>query len=253
MTERDFFSLLLVIVFAAAPLTAIALLYITAPYGRHVTHGWGPKLNAKLSWFLMESAALVAFDITYFYGTWIWNPISLIFFVLWQVHYLDRTILFHLRLPKTTKQTPIFLMLLGAFFNTANGYLNARYLTFFGPEYSISWLTDPRFILGMILFVVGFGMNRYADSQLFKLRKPGETDYKIPKGLLFDYVSCPNYLGEIIEWFGWAIATWSLPGLAFALFTAANLIPRAYAHHQWYQESFPHYPRKRKAIIPLIL
>ena len=60
----------------------------------------------------------------------------------------------------------------------------------------------------------------------------------------------PNYLGEIVVWSGWALATWSLPGLAFAVWTIANLAPRARSHHTWYQETFPDYPAERKALVP---
>ncbi len=76
--------------------------------------------------------------------------------------------------------------------------------------------------------------------------------YKIPNGALFKYISSPNYLGEVLEWIGWAILTWSLAGLAFAVFTIANLLPRAYATHKWYIKNFPDYPKERKAIIPFI-
>ena len=51
---------------------------------------------------------------------------------------------------------------------------------------------------------------------------------------------------------GWAIATWSLAGVAFAVFTAANLVPRSFDHHRWYRQQFPEYPSKRKALIPYI-
>jgi len=88
---------------------------------------------------------------------------------------------------------------------------------------------------------------------LLNLRKPGETGYKVPRGWLYEYVTCPNYLGEIIEWLGFALATWSLPGLAFALYTAANVGPRAFAHHRWYRERFPDYPKHRKVLIPFLL
>jgi len=44
--------------------------------------------------------------------------------------------------------------------------------------------------------------------------------------------------------------TWSLPGLSFAVWTAANLIPRALHHHSWYKKEFKDYPQKRKAIFP---
>jgi steroid 5-alpha-reductase/3-oxo-5-alpha-steroid 4-dehydrogenase 1 len=77
------------------------------------------------------------------------------------------------------------------------------------------------------VFVLGFTLNRRADRMLRQLRAPGETGYKIPYGGLFERVSCPNYLGEIIEWSGWALATWSLPGVSFAVWTFANLAPRA--------------------------
>ena len=51
-------------------------------------------------------------------------------------------------------------------------------------------------------------------------------------GGLFEYVSCGNFLGEIIEWTGFAIASWSSVSFAFAFFTICNLAPRAYSHHR---------------------
>ena len=119
--------------------------------------------------------------------------------------------------------------------------------------YEESWLSDPRFLIGAALFAFGYSLNRSSDRRLRNLRAPGETGYKIPRGGGFELVSCPNYLGELCEWIGWAIATWSLAGLSFAIFTAANLIPRAITHHRWYQEKFPDYPRERRAVIPFLL
>ena len=75
----------------------------------------------------------------------------------------------------------------------------------------------------------------------------------MPCGLLFRRVSCPNYLGEMIQWTGWAVATWSLAGLSFAVWTAANLVPRALAHHRWYREQFEEYPARRRAVLPFVL
>ena len=64
----------------------------------------------------------------------------------------------------------------------------------------------------------------------------------MPRGGFFRWVSCPNYLGEMLQWSGFALATWSLPGLSFALWTVANLLPRAVAHHRWYRREFADYP-----------
>lgn len=76
--------------------------------------------------------------------------------------------------------------------------------------------------------------------------------YQVPQEGLYEWVSCPNYFGETIEWVGYAIASSSLAAAAFAFFTFANLAPRAHAHHKWYQQQFANYPASRKAYIPLI-
>lgn len=51
-------------------------------------------------------------------------------------------------------------------------------------------------------------------------------------GGLFQYVSGANYFGEIVEWFGYAVATWSLPTLSFAVFSLSFIGPRAHYHHR---------------------
>ena len=103
------------------------------------------------------------------------------------------------------------------------------------------------------MFIIGMFINQQSDRILFNLRKPGETGYKIPMGGMYRYISCPNYFGELLEWVGWAVLTWSLPGAVFALWTAANLVPRALSHHRDYQRRFDNYPADRKAIIPMVL
>lgn len=54
----------------------------------------------------------------------------------------------------------------------------------------------------------------------------------------------------MIEWLGWALAMWSLAGLAFAVWTIANLAPRARANHRWYRAHFAAYPAERRALVP---
>src|SRR5690554_201348 len=119
--------------------------------------------------------------------------------------------------------------------------------------YTIDWLTTPQFIIGSLVFIAGAIINKHSDTLLIRLRKPNETGYKIPQGGLFEYVSCPNLFGEVVQWLGFAILTWSLPGLAFFVWTFANLVPRALSHHKWYLNHFQDYPKKRKAIIPFVL
>jgi steroid 5-alpha reductase family enzyme len=143
-------------------------------------------------------------------------------------------------------------MFMAVFFNVINGYINGRYLGVFAGRYGTEWFGDPRFIAGAALFVAGFVVNFHSDHILRKLRKGEETGYRIPEGGFFSLVTGANYFGEIVEWFGWACMTWSLPGLAFAFWAACNLIPRARSHHRWYLEKFPDYPKRRRVIFPYL-
>jgi 3-oxo-5-alpha-steroid 4-dehydrogenase 1 len=238
--------------FGLAVATFVTLLLVPAPYGRHARLGWGPTLSARTGWLLMESPAVVFFAGVYAIGRHRAELAPLAMLCLWQLHYVHRALFFPFRLLGSAKRMPVVVVVLGMSFNLLNGWINARWISELG-HYETAWLAEPRFLLGATAFVLGFLVNLSADRTLLRLRKPGDSGYHIPRGLLFEWVSCPNYLGEIGEWFGWALATWSWAGLAFAVYTVANLAPRAVAHHAWYRKHFPAYPQRRRALLPFIL
>lgn len=99
------------------------------------------------------------------------------------------------------------------------------------------------------MFVAGFVIHAHSDTLLRHLQR---GEYVVPGGGMFRFVSSPNYFGEMVEWTGWAVATWSVAGLAFAVFTIANLLPRAVSDHRWYQKTFSEYPADRKILIPFL-
>jgi hypothetical protein len=208
-----------------------------APYGRHATKEWGPMIPSWVGWILMEapSPLLIAYC---FYlappsmsfdaiGSWVLGG-------LWLIHYLHRALIQPLSNPGGNKPMPFFVSASAIFFNLVNGYVNGRGLTLFNDHYGKAWLHQYSTGIGLTLFSIGFFINRHSDSILMNLRKPGETGYKIPQGGLYPYISCPNYFGEMVEWIGFAIAAWSLPAFSFAVWTIANLAPRAFTHHRWY-------------------
>ncbi len=117
----------------------------------------------------------------------------------------------------------------------------------------VTALLTFRFGFGLFLFISGMIINIRSDYILISLRKKSGNGYKLPQGWLFEFVSCPNYFGEILEWLGFAIIAWNLPALSFFIWTSANLISRALDHHKWYRKTFINYPERRKALIPLIL
>ena len=227
----------------------IGLLFIAAPYGRHVRKGWGYTVGNKLGWVLMEAASPIVIAVCFFLGDVNRGITGILFLMLWDAHYIHRAFIYPFSL-RGTRRIPLSVVSMGFFFNVMNAYLNGRYLYTFSGGYSASWLIDPRFIVGAALFITGFIINRRADHVLRGLRQPGESGYKISNDRLFRWVSSPNYLGEITIWVGWAVATWSWPGATFAFWTIANLLPRARANHSWYKATFPDYPPERKALVP---
>ncbi len=252
MTELAFFNGLIIGWFVLAAFIFLYLFFITAPYGRHQRAGWGPTINEKAGWVIMESPSVVAMILFFLYGNRTNHPVAISFLAIWLFHYLYRDLVFPFLL-RGKKSIPVVIVASGVFFNCVNAYINGRWLFTLAPEYPISWLWNPKFIIGVILFFTGFAIHFSSDRILRNLRKPGETGHKIPFGGLYAWVSCPNYFGEIIAWLGFTIATWSLPALAFFAWTIANLLPRALSHHKWYKEKFPGYPKERKAILPFIL
>ena len=100
--------------------------------------------------------------------------------------------------------------------------------------------------------ILGVIINIKSDNILIKIKKQNKG-YQVPKGFLYHYISCPNYLGEIIEWLGFFFMTLSAPAFLFLFWTMANLIPRAISNHNWYVNKFSDYPDKRKAIIPFLI
>jgi steroid 5-alpha reductase family enzyme len=147
---------------------------------------------------------------------------------------------------------PLTVISAGIVFNVTNAFLNGSYIITNTPHYPATWLSDIRFMTGIVIFIAGMIINRHSDLILYRIRQSGPGDYAIPEGGLFRWVSCPNYLGEMLIWTGWMVSTWSPVAAAFALWTIANLAPRARSHHRWYQQHFEAYPADRHALIPRI-
>jgi 3-oxo-5-alpha-steroid 4-dehydrogenase 1 len=103
---------------------------------------------------------------------------------------------------------------MGIVFNMANAFMQGQWLFYLAPDgmYTPEWLTGPRFIIGLVLFLIGFATNIQSDYIIRHLRKDGDTNHYLPQKGLFRYVTSANYFGEIIEWLGFAVLTWSMSG-----------------------------------------
>jgi 3-oxo-5-alpha-steroid 4-dehydrogenase 1 len=229
------------------------LLKVTQPYGRHSKSNLGPMINNRLGWFLMELPALVIFGYLVSFKANLLNVLVLLPAILWGLHYIHRVLIFPLQIRTARKKIPALIVLLAFIFNIINGFLNGYWFVYYATGYNSGLLIDLRLITGVILFLTGSVINKYHDLLLIKLRPATGDGYKIPYGGLFKYVSCPNFLGEIISWTGFALVAFNLPALSFLIWTLINLTTRALDHHRWYNKEFFEYDKKRKAIIPYLL
>ena len=129
---------------------------------------------------------------------------------------------------------------------------NAVSLTPQQSHASVSWLVG----LGVVVFVVAERGNARAHRMLRDLRPEGSAERVIPRGFLFERVSSPHYLFEILSWVGFALATQTWAALAFLVVGAGILVSWARVRHAAYQQQFDGregreaYPASRRALIP---
>ncbi|CAL8259996.1 unnamed protein product [Merluccius merluccius] len=229
-----------------------ALLFENVPYGRHASSKYGFPVNVKFAWFVQE---LPAFMVPLCLLLWTSSaktsqlPNRLLI-AMYLIHYVQRSLIYPF-LIRGGKPTPVVSFALAFVFCVYNGYMQIRYLSHYA-EYPTGWVTHPCFITGSALWLVGWLVNVHSDHILRTLRKPGETGYQIPRGGVFEYVSGANFLGEITEWAGFALAGCSVHSTSFAVFTLVVLASRAVAHHRWYINKYEDYPKSRKALIPFV-
>lgn len=238
----------------------VTLYYVDAGYGKMRSEKWGPAINNKIGWFLMEMPVFLI--VLYL---WAISPYTVtrhapywVFLLIFEFHYFQRSFIFPFLL-KGKGQMPIVIMLLSVIWNLMNGYIQGFWLFHLAPKYfpemyTTAWLYDPRFIIGTLIFIAGWIINMHSDHVIRNLRKPGDTNHYLPKKGLYKYVTSANYFGEITEWFGFAILTWSFAGLLFWWFSCCNLVPRANSIYHKYEQEFPdEFDRKKlKRIIPFI-
>ncbi|KAJ7756926.1 hypothetical protein B0H16DRAFT_1537427 [Mycena metata] len=285
--------------------------FVEAPFGRFT-----PSENSIFksdifvfdgikSWIVMELVSPICFFYAFLNAPLstgaprpfsLGNPQSLLVGA-YLVHYLNRALVSPLRTPSRSK-AHIIVPLAAIAFNTFNGSLLGAFLS--SPSAPPpSALARSSFWIGMALWAAGFAGNVIHDEILLNIRRhakskgkakeagttsPGEH-YAIPHGLLYRYISYPNYFCEWVEWLGFAIAadprmmyaiasgSWSLPTWstlvrgppsAFLpllsppwLFLISEIIlmyPRAHRGHLWYLNKFgDSYPKERKIVIPFLL
>ena len=230
---RETFDIFLIVMAVIALAVFIALHFLEAGYGYLFNRRYGPPVPNKVGWVLMESPVFILMCVLWAASDRMWEAGPLALFLLFEAHYFQRSFIFPLLMRGNSKM-PLGIVLMGMRFNTLNALMQG------------GW--------SFYVFLAGMAINLHSDYIIRHLRKPGDTRHYIPRGGLFRYVTSANYFGELLEWVGFAIASWSWAGAVFAWWTFANLAPRAASLRRRYTEEFgEEFTRLgRKRIIPFI-
>lgn len=157
----------------------------------------------------------------------------------------------------------IWHYLMGFFF-----YLGVQ-LTILANAPMISDYSIPRFstadisghhIVGSAIFLWAFYVQFDSHLRMASLRKNSSGNvvtlkHKIPRGGMFEYVSCPHYMAEIALYCALTVVL-GAPNTTWWLMMSwnfTNQVAVSFLSHNWYLENFPTYPRSRKALIPFVL
>jgi 3-oxo-5-alpha-steroid 4-dehydrogenase 1 len=284
---------------ALAVITLLSVTVFHAPYGRYSADTMVPiVVNTRAAWILQEMPTLVAVLFHFARNGILQQPITLeamcqdpqwivdavvrgldstplpaLFALsLFVCHYIHRTFIFPFRI-QPRSPTPIHVMLLANLYCCFNGTLQASAWIRFTRGVDVGGVATPWLMgAGVAVFACGMLINIKSDYALIALRKASSGrrssgfggGYSIPRGFAFEYVSCPNFLGEGVEWLGYTITALGSAGLvnapglvamSFFLYTLSNTFPRGVKHHQWYLDTFKgeYASLHRKAVIPWVL
>lgn len=149
---------------ALAVVVFVALYHVKAGYGLLRDGRWGPKIGNRLGWFLMESPVFIAMCLFWFCSSRRFEATPLVFFGLFQLHYLNRAFIYPLLLKGQSKM-PLGIIVMGVVFNLLNACMQGCWIFYLAPEgmYTSQWLLSPQFIAGASLFFLGMGINIHSD------------------------------------------------------------------------------------------
>ena len=209
----EYFTWFLIVMAVIAGIVFVALYFVEAGYGMLFDKKWGFPISNKVAWVCMEAPVFIVMFALWYGSERRFELVPLLLFLLFELHYFQRSFIFPL-LMKGKSKMPVGIMWMGIVFNILNGYMQGEWIFYLAPQdlYTEAWLRSPQFVVGTLLFFVGMGINWHSDYIIRHLRKPGDTNHYLPKGGMFDYVTSANYFGEIVEWCGFAVLTWSASG-----------------------------------------
>ena len=229
----------------------------------------GPQIGYRTVFLVEYFGPLTAFPIIYLLRPYLYssydattnaslNYTQLVAMLLFIIHFVKReleTLFVH-------KFSNGYMPLFNIFKNTGYYTACAYYIAYatLHPLYTPPVTEDNKnytnIFAGLVVLMMIF--NLICHIILSNLRPKGTTIRRIPKGFLFNLVSCPNYTVEIAEWFFFSMMTMTVASFLFCLIGGGQMLAWAIKKHVNYRKEFNGqdgkelYPRNRKILIPFI-
>lgn len=117
-------------------------------------------------------------------------------------------------------------------------------------------------IFGSLIYLFGsliqhIALRQFALLRMKKKLRIKNLDYQhyLPNGFMFEFISCPHYLGEILIYLSISLLlNFYINVSIIFLWTFISHIKMAKQTHNWYLKFFGNdYPKNRKALIPFLM
>ncbi|KAJ7565536.1 hypothetical protein O6H91_02G064500 [Diphasiastrum complanatum] len=211
--------------------------------GEVVFKDLGPQIAYSTLFFLEYIGPLVIFPIFYYLPVYslfslpqrkIRHPAQTYALWYWTLHYSKRIFETYFVHTFSHATSPI-----------SNAYRNCLYYWSFaaGIAYFVNHplytpVSEIQMYIGFISGLIWQLSNLYCHIILKNLRSQSKGGYQIPRGFLFNYITCANYTTEVYQWLGFNIATQTVAGYTFVLFAAYIMTNWALPKHRRLKKLF---------------
>ena len=94
MISIQAFNLFLLAMAVVAVVVFVCLFFVDAGYGKFYQPKWGPSVDNKLGWTLMEAPVFVAMLALWWFSERKTDIVRIVFLFLFEIHYFHRSFIF---------------------------------------------------------------------------------------------------------------------------------------------------------------
>lgn len=161
-------------------------------------------------------------------------PVQLVALAYWSFHYTKRileTFLVH-------KFGHATMPLFNLFKNCTYYWGFAAFVSYFVNHPLYSPPSETQTLVCFAAAMLCQFSNLWCHVLLAGLRTPGDKGYKIPRGFLFNYITCANYTMEIWGWYLFSLGVQALPAAIFSIAGAVQMTLWALQKHNRLRKLF---------------